>query len=487
MKRLATLSILALSTIFILSNFSSIKNNSGSFIYMMMEDEPILPETPYTYRDDIEFPDHFSGEIDFGMGYGRGEIDSTFRPLINDDVATLGRVLFYDEKLSALENISCASCHKQEKSFADDVQFSEGVASLTKRNSMQLNDLGWTENDRFFWDMSESDIHEMISLPLKDENEIGADMSEVSFKLGSTSYYPDLFQKAFNSTEITEDKIVDALVHFMHSMTTFNSRFDYLSDNDFVGVTDQELHGMELFGAFCSTCHIEGDKGILFGETGEEDDLDLFELFPFIFNNGLPQSEDDLGVGEWNDGEENGWTESGFDYLFKVPTLRNVELTGPYMHDGSIETLEDVVEFYSSETETNEWSFFTFEGGFNFSEDEKSALVAFLKTLTDHEFIADVKFSDPFNITAIPGEDDIAFAKLVIKPNPMGEFSIVEFSGNSDSETQLSIVNNIGQEIINETIIGTSYQLNKANFSTGIYYLNFKRGDDTHVQKLIVQ
>jgi len=479
MKRLFTLSFLAIATIFLLSNFSTVSKNSGSFIFTFMEDEPVLPATPFTYRDDIVFPENFNSETDeLMLGYGRGEIDTTWRPLINDDVATLGRVLFYDKKLSALENIACASCHDQASSFADDVAFSEGVNNPTRRNSMQLNDLAWTDNENFFWDMSKNDIHEMIVLPLTDENEIGADMDEIAVKLSSTTYYPELFENAFNSTEINEEKIVEAIVQFMHSMTTFNSRFDHLSDNNLEGITDQELLGLETFSFFCSECHMEGDRADLFG-LPEEEDIELFEWVPFIFNNGLPITEDDHGVGEWFGPEMNN--------LYKMPTLRNVELTGPYMHDGSIETLEEVIEFYSSDTEQNEWTFFTFEGGFGFTEEEKDGLLAFLKTLTDHEFIADEKFSDPFGISDLANGEDETFNKLVVKPNPMGDFSIIEFSGDSDSKTELKVVNQVGQEIINEIIIGTSYQLNKANFSSGIYYLNFKRGESTKTQKLIVQ
>ena len=474
MKKLFTLSILALVTIFLLSNFTVSKEHNGQFIFMFMEEEPILPSTPFLYND-ITVPNHLiEGEIDFDLGYGRGEVDTSFISEIDNDIATLGRVLFYDKKLSALETISCASCHNQASSFADNKALSEGVNTDTRRNSMQLNDIAWTDNNHFFWDMSETDIREMIRLPLKDENEIGLDMDEVAIKLSNTSYYPELFSNAFNSTEISEDKIVEALIQFMESMTTFNSRFDQVADNDLTGITDQELLGLEIFGFFCSECHMEGDRMPLLGFE-PSDEMTEIEAVPFFFNNGLPLNDNDLGAGEWN---------NDFDHLFKIPTLRNVELTGPYMHDGSIETLEEVVEFYSEETIANEWSFLIPDGGYRFVQEEKDALVAFLKMLTDDTFISDVKFSDPFDLTNTIEEKTLF--KVVVKPNPMGDFSIIEFEANADEETQISILNSVGQELMNETIKGNTYRLSKADFIAGIYYLNFKRGNKTSSQKLIV-
>ena len=211
-----------------------------------------------------------------------------------------------------------------------------------------------------------------------------------------------------------------------------------------------------------------------------DENFSIFELEPFIFNNGLPLSDDDLGVGEWND--------NGLNHLFKVPTLRNISLTAPYMHDGSIQSLAEVVEFYSSKTEANEWSIFIQDGGYGFNNNEKLALLAFLNTLTDETFINDVKFSDPFKITETvdPGPEP-EFGNLVVKPNPMGDFAIIEFTTKADIETELTIVNNVGQEILKDIILGNTYELNKANFDSGIYYLTFKQEGKSKMQKLIVQ
>ena len=317
---------------------------SSYFILTSVGKEPILPSEPYNYRD-VEFPDHLLATDSIDTGYESGGVDSSAFDFISDDAATLGRVLFYDKKLSAKENISCATCHDQSLSFTENKAVSEGVSTPTKRNSMHLNDMAWTNNKSFFWDMSQTNLHEMIRLPLTDENEIGVDINEIKFKLASTSYYPELFAKAYGDGFIDEHRIVDALVHFISSMNTFNSKFDQESKNQFAGFSSEEIHGLELFGEFCSTCHSQGNHS-LFGEILVSEEVPLIEIMPFIFNNGLPEDPNDHGAGEWNE---------AFNNLFKIPTLRNIELTGPYMHDGRFETLEEVVDHYSDGVVNNEW------------------------------------------------------------------------------------------------------------------------------------
>ena len=466
--------------VFVLSNFKSVNHNTGTFIFTVLSEEPMLPEVPYAYSD-ITMPRHVR-ITDPGTGYGTGKVSTSF-DFLDDDIATLGRVLFYDKKLSALENISCGSCHAQEFSFADKTSFSEGVNNLTKRNSMQLNDIGWTDNNSFFWDMSESNLHEMITLPLKDENEIGADINEIAIKLSATDYYPELFTKAFDSPEVDESKIVEALVHFMSSMTTFNSRFDQKAEHGFVGFTPAERVGKNLFASACGTCHTQGNT--------TDDDLSSLEVIsmnPSHFTNGLPvlDNEDDLGAGSWA---------PGYERLFKVPTMRNIELTGPYMHDGRFETLEEVIEHYSENVESSEWQTIIPEGGFGFTAAEKSNLLAFLKTLTDKSFINDIKFSNPFepHVPFFEEEEEEEFSitipldNMTIKPNPMEDFAIIEFNSRPEQKTELRIFDGQGKLVDTEIITGGTYMLNKLDFGTGIYFLSFKQGQKTSTQKLIVQ
>lgn len=463
------------------SNFKSVNNNTGKFIFTLLGEAPMLPATPYDYEN-INMPRHVKS-TNPGTGYGTGEVIKTSFDFIDDDIATLGRVLFYDKKLSALENISCGSCHAQQFSFADNASFSEGVNNLTKRNSMQLNDIGWTDNNSFFWDMSESNLHEMITLPLKDENEIGVDINEVTIKLSETDYYPELFTKAFESPEVDESKIIEALVHFMSSMTTFNSRFDQQAEKDFIGYTSAERNGKNLFATACGNCHAQG--------SATKDDLSSLEIIslnPSHFTNGLPilDNEDDIGAGSWA---------PGYERLFKVPTLRNIDLTGPYMHDGRFVTLEEVIDHYSEGVESNEWQTIIPEGGFGFTDAEKNNLLAFLKTLTDKSFINDIKFSNPFEPHVIFFEEEEKeevtiikpFDNMIIKPNPMDDFSIIEFDARPEQKTNLRILDSQGKQIFTEVITGGSYLLNKHDFAAGIYFLKFEQGQETSTQKLMVQ
>lgn len=466
--------------VFILSNFSTDTNKR--FVFTTMGEFPVLPTETYKYSD-VEMPEHlFNPPDDVPSGYEPFDVSPLSFKDINNDAATLGRVLFYDEKLSALENISCGSCHLQEKSFADDDKFSEGIDAPTLRNSMHLNDIAWTSNERFFWHMKESSLSETILLPLTDDNEIGANMDDIVVKLAETSYYPDLFDKAFGGTYINEERIVDALEQFLKSMHTFNSKFDREAANDFAGLTSSELRGVELFSENCSACHTQGSHDVSEFTVGGNGGIFInvetptLQVLPNIFNNGLPKDEEDDGAGEWND---------DYDQLFKIPTLRNIELTGPYMHDGRFETLEEVVDHYSSEVKQNIWSIGLIpDGGFNFSETDKKDLVAFLKILTDREFTEDPKWSDPFALTSYTEEELI---DILIKPNPMSSYAVIEFENKGSKPALINIVNASGQLIKSDKVINSFYEIDKSDYNTGIYFVEISIGDKKQTQKLIVK
>ena len=352
-----------------------------------------LNETAFNYANP-PLPEHYrEGEI--------AETDNT--PSINqitDMGATLGRVLFYDKNLSANNTISCASCHKQDKGFSDDAQFSVGLnGETTRRNSMTLINSRYYENGHFFWDERATTLEEQVLMPIKDHIEMGLEIPEMVDKLKQLEYYPILFKYAFGSEEITANKVALALSQFTRSIISYRSKFDealIASGNPEVGeemplldgLTEQENIGLDIFmrgrkGATCQYCH--GTPQII-----------AFEAR----NNGLSMNYTDNGKGEVTGNPQH-------NAVFKAPSLRNIALTAPYMHDGRFTTLMDVVNQYNSNVQQHPNLHFrltTVDDGplggppfqMNLTESEKEALVAFLHTFTDPTIATDEKFSDPF-------------------------------------------------------------------------------------------
>jgi cytochrome c peroxidase len=336
-----------------------------------------LPETPYRYAD-VELPAHFRTP-------GARRFDNTPRdnPL-TDAGATLGRVLFYDTRLSASNTIACGSCHHQSRAFADKNRFSKGhEGKLTDRNAMSLVDLRYYPRGRFFWDERAKTLEDQVLMPIQSKTEMGRDLPGLIEVLVKDEHYPELYKKAFGDPEITPRKTARALAQFLRSLVSYQSKYDEglakarSIREDFDNFTAEENRGKSLFLANCATCHLP---------QGQE--AHFFMNRPL--NNGLDADykKTDGGVGDVTlNSSELG--------LFKSPSLRNVELTAPYMHDGRLATLEAVLDHYTREVRNHP----NLDGRArrpNLSRAEKAALVAFLKTLTDPKFIADPKFSDPF-------------------------------------------------------------------------------------------
>lgn len=304
-------------------------------------------------------------------------------PDFTNEGATLGRVLFYDRKLSVNNKVSCSSCHHQELAFSDGKAQSEGFTDQkTRRNAMTI--VNTLNEHTFFWDSRSNDLTDMVLMPVRDHVEMGLEeLSDLEVKLKATSYYPELFNAAFGSDEISKDKIADALNQFLNSMVTANTKFDEAqSIANFDNLNPDERAGLDLFwgNAMCGSCHGGTDFRGSWGEDWANIGLDLIY--------------EDNGLGELGVVQSDG--------MFKVPSLRNIELTAPYMHDGRFQTLEEVIEHYSSNIQNHEnldWRLRDGSGQalrINLNQTEKDQLVAFLKTLTDHQFINDEKFSDPF-------------------------------------------------------------------------------------------
>jgi cytochrome c peroxidase len=336
-----------------------------------------LPETPYRYAD-VELPAHFQSRA--ARRFDNTPSDNP----ITDAGATLGRVLFYDTRLSANNTTACGSCHHQSSAFSDARLFSKGFRGESlDRNAMGLSELRYFPRGRFFWDERARSLEEQALMPIQNKLEMGQELPKLVAILSADERYPGLFQKAFGSSEITPKRVGAGLAQFLRSMVSYQSKYDeglaktLSARDDFANFTAQENRGKSLFFRSCANCHLPGGQQAHF-------------VLNRPSNNGLDveYKKSDGGVGDI--------TLSGADIgKFKSPSLRNVELTGPYMHDGRFKTLEEVLDHYGQGGKSHA----NVDGRvrrIRLRDTEKAALVAFLKTLTDKKFISDPKFSDPF-------------------------------------------------------------------------------------------
>ncbi len=303
--------------------------------------------------------------------------------VVTDAGATLGRVLFYDKRLSANQSVSCASCHQREHGFADPRPLSVGFAGgHTRRNSMGLTNARYYRRGRFLWDERAATLEEQVLMPIQDPIEMGLTLPALITRLEAEPFYQELFTSAFGTPEIDSTRISRALAQFIRSIASAKSKFDAGVTINFSNFTVKEAQGRALFTAFsCATCHFSQN---------------FMPRNPTA--NGLEFPLADKGMGEVDE-------DPGAEGLFKVASLRNVELTAPYMHDGRFQTLEEVIEFYNSGITphpnlSRSLTRFAKPAGMHLNQGQKDALVAFLKTLTDTSVTTDEKFSDPFRYQA---------------------------------------------------------------------------------------
>jgi cytochrome c peroxidase len=334
-----------------------------------------LPATPYRYAN-IELPAHFKQP--------GGDNTPPDNPL-SDDGATLGRVLFYDTRLSANNTTSCGSCHVQTHAFADPKPSSKGLhGGLTDRRAMPLVNLRYYPRARFFWDERAGNLEEMVLLPIQNRIEMGQDLKQVVAALARDATYPELFKRAFGDREITERRIGRALAQFVRSIVSYQSRYDQgraqaqSAHDDFDNFTRQENRGKALFMRNCSSCHMKDGNEHFF--------------VPTPANTGLRDNDPraDGGVGDV--------TLRPADLgSFKSPSLRNVEVTAPYGHDGRFATLDALIDHYSDNAILDpNLGYMIPVGPLKFTTSEKAALIAFLDTLTDRTFLTDARFANPF-------------------------------------------------------------------------------------------
>lgn len=302
----------------------------------------------------------------------------------------LGRFLFYEEMLSGNNTMSCASCHSPAVAFTDHGnQFSTGIDGIQgTRNSMALINLAW--DTRYFWDGRVLTLEEQVLQPVRDPVEMHDTWPNAMAKLQAHDAYPDLFYAAFGTHTIDSLLAAKALAQFMRTMISGNSRFDRFQ-RGFLFPTVEEQLGIQL------TLQEGGDPALgLGGQWG----ADCFHCHPhsggrmtdgLMHNNGLDSEFTDLGLG--------GITGVPEDMgRFKTPTLRNVALTAPYMHDGRFQTLEEVVDHYDSgghpSATIDPFLKYT-QGGLQLTPEKKQQLIAFLHMLTDMDFVNNPAFQDP--------------------------------------------------------------------------------------------
>ena len=296
---------------------------------------------------------------------------------ITNTGAELGRVLFYDTRLSHNDGTSCASCHVQENGFSDPNQLSIGFeGGLTGRHSMGLANARYYQNGRFFWDERAATLEDQVLQPIQDAVEMGSNLPDLVNELQATEFYPTLFQRAFGDTAVTSERISLALAQFVRSMVSYQSPFDAAvqagtpMNPNFSAVPEiadpaSAQRGHAIFQGSCASCH---------GTTAQ--------IANAPQNIGLDEVDTDQGAG---DGE------------FKVPSLRNIAVREGYMHDGRFQTLEEVVEFYSSGIQNNPNRGRGLPvGGFGFTSGQSQDLLNYLATLTDNAFLTSDLFSDPF-------------------------------------------------------------------------------------------
>ena len=300
----------------------------------------------------------------------------------------LGRYLFYEKRLSGNDQMSCGTCHTPYTSFSDSAKYSTGIDGIKgNRNAMALINLGW--DSFFFWDGRATSLEQQILEPVPNPIEMHLSWKDAISKLKKETYYRNQFYKAFGVEDFDSTHAAKAIAQFIRTMISGSSKFDIMykiennkplsASEQAVIIDPEEWAGYDLFkslnGADCFHCH----------------NGPLMRVAKFS-NNGLDGIFSDLGRGAvTNNPNDHG--------KFKVPTLRNIALSAPYMHDGRFKNLDEVIEHYSSGIHTSPTIDplieFSGQGGVQLDAQEKYLLKRFLMTLTDNTFINNPDFQDP--------------------------------------------------------------------------------------------
>lgn len=349
--------------------------------------DPSLPAASFVYADaDLPLPSAFRSSALIREPFWDTAVQPDYPGVPSNAGATLGRVLFYDKRISVTNTLACGSCHVQSLGFTTAQRFPIGVLGTSlKRNAMALANVRYNFHEKWFSDLRADRLEDLVLMPMQDPTELGNVLPLIVQKLSATDFYPQLFEAAFGTREITPVRISRALAQFLRSIITYRSLFDraYLpmdgppapAPDPTQFLSAEELRGADLFvSSHCADCHKTA----------------LQTLDGGALNNGLDAVFSDPGA--------------GFG-AFRATSLRNIAVTAPYMHDGRFATLREVIDHYDhgvvdSPSTSDVLRDDSLPGRpirqLNLAEADKVALEAFLRTLTDYEMLTDPKFSDPF-------------------------------------------------------------------------------------------
>jgi cytochrome c peroxidase len=398
---------------------------------------------------------------------------------MNDKVATLGRVLFYDKHLSSNDKVACASCHHQENAFGLLENQGTGVNGLTKRRPMRLLNLRYKEyREGFFWDERADSLEQLATMPIQDHIEMGysgtqGDQSFIDLivKLQGLNYYKDLFNFAYGDKTITKRKIELAISNFLRSIQSYDSKYDTLiATGNTANWTADELAGRDLF---TKNAKLDAGGARIGGGTGCEGchDLPNGEFVIEKTNNGVITEIDGTQVLN----------------ITKSPSLRDIfdpngKLNGPLFHNGQATTFKKIFDNYNNIKQNPKLGIFDVVMGIpaNINETEQRQLEAFMKTLTGRDIYTNAKWSDPFdangNISVIGNGISFTNApaasdKITVFPNPTAD--VVKFGGLSDDDHIVSVHTIDGRQILS-TILDHNRQLDLGRFGSGVFVLKVK-------------
>ncbi len=437
-----------------------------------------LPVVPLNYS--INLPPHFLNNApNSPLPTSINGLDNTpaDNPMTNEG-ATLGRVLFYDVNLSQNRTISCASCHQAGNGFSDPAILSSGFnGGHTRRHSMTLINSRYYQRGRFFWDERAATLEQQVLMPFIDSVEMGLTLTTLVERVNEQYYYPALFSAAFGTSTVTTDRISKALAQFVRSIVSYSSKYDIGRAQvngpgaPFPNFTAQENQGKQLFlatipngGGACFGCHTT--EAFVSANPGPQ-------------NNGIDSiSTTDFGAGETFPNIPI------FQSRFKTSTLRNIELTAPYMHDGRFQTLEQVVDHYNANIQPHPTLSAALTGPngdpvvLNFTTAQKAALVAFMRTLTDPSIATAEKWSNPFmNNTnlIVTTQNDTGVGSMRSILNCAGTGDTIRFAVNVDTvflNIPLRIFKSIAlkDEIGNPVVIKANFNI--SGFSNATYGVN---------------